>query len=261
MEIIDFREFLESTGKELQARIDRAVFYRHKTGVGDAREDVVRDYLSEVLPPRFAVDRGKFFDKEGQLSREFDVIISESIDVSPAMVLAGRRIVPVESVYGVIEVKSKLNKRDYDNFIEAVAEMDKMQRYYEPYYNPLSPEEEDRLAKGFPPQDQSVGKIWSGIIAIDAPQEKTISHYLNTCCEGFCFICISGKEFIFSVQNQREFLYVPCGLMSLPLTIWFIMELVTKNKRPRFLMPNFSRYREKIVESMGSLQGWRSTHE
>lgn len=90
MDAIKFPEFLESAGKELQARIERAGFYKHPTGIGDAREDVIRDYLQAVLPPRFSVDRGKVFDSEGRLSREFDVerliaiIVLRFIPTSPS---------------------------------------------------------------------------------------------------------------------------------------------------------------------------------
>ena len=40
----------------------------HPTGIVDAQEDAVRQYLQGVLPTRFSVDRGKIFDSEGRLS-------------------------------------------------------------------------------------------------------------------------------------------------------------------------------------------------
>jgi hypothetical protein len=62
--------------------------YPHYTGTGDEREDTVRQHLQNVLPRRFFGDRGKIFDSEGRLPREFDIIISEVGDVTPAMGLA-----------------------------------------------------------------------------------------------------------------------------------------------------------------------------
>src|SRR5262245_51890060 len=184
MDKLDFPSFLESTGREIEARIQRAGFYQHPSGTGDAREDTVRQYLQEVLPPRFSVDRGKIFDSEGRLSREFDIIIAEALDVAPAMCLAGRRIVPIEAVFGVIEVKSDLNRKDYKSFIHAIAELDQMRRYYRPLY-PFHSVDSDALAAGLPPQDNRVGQVWSGIIAFDAPQGETLTDYLTLCCEGF----------------------------------------------------------------------------
>jgi hypothetical protein len=129
MDKLDFKNFLESIGKEFQARIQRVGYYQHPTGTGDAREDAVREYLREVLSPRFSIDRGKIFDSEGNLSSEFDVIISETFDVAPAMQLAGRRIVPIEAVYGILEVKSNLKKKDYNRFINSVNELNKMKPF------------------------------------------------------------------------------------------------------------------------------------
>jgi len=59
MDSLDFAALLEAAGREFDARIQRAGFYQHPSGVGDAREDVVREYLQDVLSRRFAVERGK----------------------------------------------------------------------------------------------------------------------------------------------------------------------------------------------------------
>ncbi len=234
----------------------------HPSGVGDDREDAVRDYLREVLPPRFSVDRGKIFDSQGNLSREFDVIISESFDVSPAMTLAGRRIVPIESVYGVIEIKSKLNKKHYNYFIDAIAELDEMRRFYKPIRKLNNQNLQQKVKDGFPPQDNHIGHIWSGIIAIDAPRGKTLSKYLTYTCEGLWFICIPGREVVYQLFNPPGFRGVPYGLLSLPLLLWVITDLVISNERPKNFQPDFSRYRSAINKSLGSIKGcWNLTFE
>lgn len=222
MDALDFPAFLESTGHEFEARIQRAGFYQHPSGTGDAREDIVRQYLQDVLPRRFSVDRGKIFDSEGRLSREFDVIIAEAHDVAPAMSLAGRRIVPVEAVCGVIEVKSGLNRDGYDAFIRAVIELDQMRRYYRPLH-PLHGIHVDALADGLSPQDSRAGRIWSGIIAFDAPHGKTLAEYFANSCDGFWFICIPGREFVSQWMNPSGCVGAPYGLKSLPLAVWPII--------------------------------------
>ena len=261
MDKLDFAAFLEAAGQEFQARIDRAAFYQQPTGVGDAREDLVRQYLQDVLPRRFSIDRGKIFDSEGHLSREFDVIISEAHDVAPAMSLAGRRIVPIEAVYGVLEVKSSLNRETYNAFIAAVVELDQMTRYYQPLHA-LHGLEVDKLQAGFHPQDNAVGRVWSGIITFDAPDGKTLADYLTKCCEGFWFICVPGREFVTLWMKPPGFVGAPYGLKSFPLSIWLMMDLVNNNRRPRLLLPDFSRYRQRIVHAIGDLTGgWTATHK
>jgi hypothetical protein len=215
---LDFPSFLESIGREFDTRIQRAGFYQHPTGIGDAREDTVRQYLQDVLPPRFSVDRGKIFDSEGHLSPEFDIIIAEARDFAPAMSLAGRRIVPIEAVYGVIEVKSYLVPGEYEKFISAVVELDQMKRYYKPLL-PFQTIDSDALAAGLPLQDKRVGQVWSGIITFEAPQGKTLAKYLEGCCEGFWFICVPGRELAYQLINPPGFRGASFGLKSLPLAI------------------------------------------
>ena len=259
MDRLDFPTFLEAAGKEFQARIERAAFYQHPTGIGDAREDVVREYLQEVLTPRFAVDRGRIFDSEGHLSREFDVIISEAHDVAPVMSLAGRRIVPVEAVYGVLEVKSVLGGDGYDSFIKAVTDLDEMRRYYRAL-QPFPWITSDLLKAGISVQDQTAGRIWSGIIAFDAPRGSTLADYFARRCDGFWFMCVPGREFVCLWMNPPGCVGAPYGLKSLPLAVWLIMDLVSNNTRPRLLLPDFSRYRSQIVHAIGDLVGgWTAT--
>lgn len=103
---VNLYELLSTAGKELRARIDRVGAYQHRTAIGDAREDVIKDYLSETLTHRFEVNKGKVFDSSGHLSSEFDIIISERADNFPGMNVAGRRMVSIETVHGLIEIKS-----------------------------------------------------------------------------------------------------------------------------------------------------------
>jgi len=259
MDKLDFPIFLESMGREFEAKIQRSGFYQHPTGIGDAREDTVRHYLQDVLPSRFSVDRGKIFDSEGHLSREFDIIISEARDVAPAMSLAERRIVPIEAVFGVIEVKSDLNRDGYESFIHAVSELDQMRRYYTSRL-PFQTVDSDALAAGFPPQDNRVGQVWSGIIAFDAPQGETLTDYLSFCCEGFWFICVPGREFTYQRLTPPGWRGASFGLKSFPLAIWLIMDLVNNNPRPSLFRPDFSRYRSRMVNVIGNLPGgWEAS--
>jgi len=104
-----------------------------------------------------------------------------------------------------------------------------------------------------PPQDNRVGQVWSGIIAFDAPQGETLTEYLTLCCEGFWFICVPGREFVYQRINPPGWRGAPFGLKSLPLAIWLIMDLVSNNPRPSLFRPDFSRYRSHMVNAIGDL--------
>ncbi|HWP91497.1 MAG TPA: DUF6602 domain-containing protein [Thermodesulfobacteriota bacterium] len=246
MDRINYTKFLEAVGAEFQARISKAKYYKHPTGVGDALEDIVREYLRQILPERFSVDRGKIFDSEGRLSREFDIIISERFDVVPMMALAGRRIIPVEAVYGVIEVKSRLDLNNYNSFIQAVEQLDEMRRFYKSVDNSLVHSKEE----GYSAQDNVPGKLWSGIITFNALQRKTLRALLQKFCEGLVFICIPHRELVLYWPNDTDFIHYPLKLKSLPLAVWLILELTTNNLRSRKLMPDFSRYRSNMLKKI-----------
>jgi hypothetical protein len=251
---LDFAEYLDTSGRELQAVIERAGQYAHTTGVGDAREDAVRLLLRQLLSPRFAVDRGRLFDSTGRVSREFDVIVSEAGHVAPAMEVAGRRLVPIEAAYGVIEVKSKLTAKAYRQFIDAVVELDDMRRFYELTWKAF--DIPNQVTEGVPPQDPDVGKVWSGIIAFDAPRGPKLGSYLQRHCDGFLFVCVPGRELVTLWVDPPGFGGLPCGVKALPLLAWMIVELVNSSPRPFFLRPAYSKYREQMVNALGDLQGW-----
>jgi len=268
MERLDFEALLEAAGREFDARIQRAGFYQHPSGVGDAREDIVREYLQDVLSRRFVVERGKIMDSDGRLSREFDVIISEANDVAPAMMLAGRRIVPIESVYGVIEVKSSLSAEGYGAFVSAVEDLKQMKRRYRRLV-PLPSHVAPIVASPFAiseleigSQDQTGGRIWSEVVAFEAPGGRTLAEYFAKRCEGFWFICVPGRELVTLSTNPPGCRGMPYKLKSLPLTVWLIMNLVTDNSRPLLLFPDFSKYRSHIVTALGDLTDcWTATFE
>lgn len=246
MDNFDFANFLEVSGKEIQAQLERAGFYRHPSGIGDRREEIVRNVLIDILPPRFSVDRGKIVDSTGKLSKEFDVVISEKADVVPPMIIGGRKIIPVETVYGVIEIKSNLTKRDYDTFISAVVDLDEMVRFYEPLLE-LSTQLQTRLDAGVSVLDENFGKIWSGIIAVNAPQGETLARWLQTCAESLWFICIPGRELATISYSPGGWVSRDYGDKSFPMLIWMIMGLLTSNKRRFRLFPKMQKYTEHII--------------
>ena len=249
MDQFDFGSFLECTGKEIQAKLERAGFYRHPSGIGDRREEIVRDVLSDVLPPRFELRKGKIVDSQGKLSREFDVIISERADVVPPMLIAGRHVVPVETVYGVIEVKSSLTKEGYDSFTGAVTELDEMVRYYEPITN-LSSELREKIEKGISVQDADFGRLWSGIIALDAPGGEVLSKWLETCADGLWFICVPDRELATIWGNSDGWVAIDYGTKSLPVLVWYIMGILTSSRRRFRLLPKMRKYLDHIINGI-----------
>ncbi len=103
------QEFLE-TEKTLVFPLDR----------GAGREEAIRTFLKEKLPRRFGVSKGFVVSHTGEQSSQCDIIVYDA-DTSPIFYSdLNQEVFPVESVYGVIEVKSRLTPEVLDEAIKNI---------------------------------------------------------------------------------------------------------------------------------------------
>ncbi|WP_445360215.1 DUF6602 domain-containing protein [Microbulbifer sp. EKSA005] len=83
---------------------------------GFPREEVVLNFLKEFLPKNIGIAKGYVINLSGGCSKECDIILfresSPLFKISPTNELY---LIPIEDVYGVIEVKSILDKKQYKN--------------------------------------------------------------------------------------------------------------------------------------------------
>lgn len=94
---------------------------------GRAREEVLRQYLAEIVPPGFDVATGFIIDSHGEQSLQQDLIIVRR-DYHPRFQVGGAYYFPVEAVAAVIEVKSTLNKSTLLQAIENAASVKGLDR-------------------------------------------------------------------------------------------------------------------------------------
>jgi len=85
------------------------ILRQHRGESGRRREDDVREFFEALLPGRLAVGTGEIISVDGQTSPQIDLIVYDRLytplfDPSPSSI-----VVPVEGVYGVIEVSSQLD--------------------------------------------------------------------------------------------------------------------------------------------------------
>lgn len=95
---------------------------------GRAREEAVRRFLAEVLPPDFGIDTGFVIDAIGGISRQVDVVIYRK-GRYPVLDVGGVKHFMVESVAAVIEVKAQIGSkkllRDALNNVGSVKALDR----------------------------------------------------------------------------------------------------------------------------------------
>ncbi len=136
---------------EMLAAYDNARLHSRKrqvqTGHGVVAEAEFRKWLSNFLPKRYGVSSG-FIISQGLPNSEklvhYDVIIYDQlespilwIDGSPDSSVQGRSLaIPVEYVYGVIEVKSAFNKKSAKQAVEQVAKLKPLMELIDPVDHP-----------------------------------------------------------------------------------------------------------------------------
>lgn len=100
----------------------------HSGESGRAREDVVRGFLADVVPPDFGIDTGFVIDAAGGVSRQVDIVVYRK-QRAPVLAIGGVKHFMVESVAAVIECKASITSRSVltsalDN-IASVKELDR----------------------------------------------------------------------------------------------------------------------------------------
>jgi hypothetical protein len=105
-------EFFERVEDTTLARFREAGFVQHSGDKGENREAILREFLSKHLPKRFGVTKGEVVTKAGEQGHSADVIIYDAPSC-PVLFIEETAVVPIEGVYGIIEVKSRLSKAEF----------------------------------------------------------------------------------------------------------------------------------------------------
>jgi len=106
------REYFKAASKLLADQVRGiADALRHPGMKGAAGEEVVRTFLRKYLPSRYRIAQGKVVDHQGNESKQIDVIVIDASTTIPLYIDEVNIVVPIESVYAVLEVKTGLNRK------------------------------------------------------------------------------------------------------------------------------------------------------
>jgi hypothetical protein len=109
---MEIGELFESVEDSLLAQFLEAGFVQHAGDKGENREEILRRFLEERLPRRFGIAKGEILDPNGVHSRSADLIIYDALNC-PVLFTGKTAVLPIEGVYGIIEVKSRLSKQEF----------------------------------------------------------------------------------------------------------------------------------------------------
>lgn len=118
----DASEELRSRFNTIQRRL------MHAPTKGNAEEDVWMEWIEQYLPKRYTINRGFVLDSKGYQSQQLDIIIFDR-QYSPLIYKQCDTIlVPIESVYAVIEVKTKISKTEMEDAGQKIASVRQLYR-------------------------------------------------------------------------------------------------------------------------------------
>ncbi|MFG2953475.1 DUF6602 domain-containing protein [Streptomyces sp. NPDC048291] len=172
-------KILSSVAMKMRADFEQSKNFKHSGEAGTSRELLVREFLANYLPSHVeAVHNAEVVTASGETSPQCDIVLTDR-GTPPFTHLAGYRIIPNECVYGMIEVKTKLDGIQLEDACNKISKLRGL------------PKKSYRPTPGMIPRSTSAyGKIHdffptSGIvIAFDSLKLETIgSHLVEWCNE------------------------------------------------------------------------------
>ena len=195
---------LEDVAKKLKIDFEGITKQIQHNGVkGSAREDLLKDYLKKLLPEKYSISSGIIIDNNQKQSKQQDFIIHDAFNCPSFFKTESNSILPIESVYATIEVKSTL---DYSTLEQSVKNVESVRNLIKlPNRNILRNQYDNVYPLGFV-------FAYTSTCSLEQIQKKLFE--LNKNINGrhqISIICILDKGLIFNVQknNVTEVTLIP----------------------------------------------------
>lgn len=123
------KDIFSSVSKKMQIDFeDITSKINHNVEKGTARENMLEFYLKGYIPEKYCFAKGTIVDCKDVQSKQVDIIIHDKF-ITPYLVdMDSTKIIPIESVYSVIEVKSTLSKEELRKSIKNIESVRKLEK-------------------------------------------------------------------------------------------------------------------------------------
>lgn len=114
---------------ELQSKLAQVRSYitKHNPTIGVLTEEILRDFLKNHLPKLVSVEQGFVMSRDGEISKQCDILVYDSQAYAPFFRVNDIVVVPSESVIAVIEVKTTITKQIFHGVIDYFSSFDYME--------------------------------------------------------------------------------------------------------------------------------------
>src|SRR5450830_224147 len=119
--IMEVKRIFRGVSAKLLSDFNVSAMYEHQGNKGSFREGALRDFLvSDRMPSKYGLGTGEIVSSHGEVSKQSDLIVFDRLNSIPLLYSDTVQVFPVESVYGVVEVKSKLSKDELLKALENI---------------------------------------------------------------------------------------------------------------------------------------------
>ncbi len=115
-------KFLETVKRHANVLIANSTssLFDHRGSRGLKREELIREFLRPLLPQCYGLATGEIFSTDGGVSRQVDIILYDSVFSNVFLSEGREQLIPCESVFGTIEVKSNLSSKELNKSVENI---------------------------------------------------------------------------------------------------------------------------------------------
>lgn len=125
---MDYYSALQKSGKILESYFEQSKDILHGGSKGTIRENIINKVIRPFLPFCYGISGGEAFDNQGNVSKQLDIVIYDAIFSYTVPYIDNFIQFPCESIYGNIEVKSMLNKEEFNKAIENISSLKSLSR-------------------------------------------------------------------------------------------------------------------------------------
>ena len=231
-------DVIKTATPKLEAEYNMSKIIHHASSKGALREFLLKEIIRPFLPKRYGLCNGECFDIQDSVSKQLDVIVFDDL-FSYAIPMGDYYMMPFESAYGEIEVKSMLNKEAFFESIENISSFKSLIK--EP---PADCQVLPNLAiniNGVTWNKSGFTKPFGVVFAYDSPEPSTVIEYfheikpLNPSLMPDMIVLLKKKTIIFRLFYEGEKFYVttsntyqgfitlPCEDDTLPVFLSYVL--------------------------------------
>lgn len=118
---MDVRKVFRTVSSKLLADFNISAEINHQGNKGSFRETALRDFLDAGrLPQKYGIGGGEIVGPARNVSRQSDLVVFDRMNGLALLFNESVQVYPIESVYGVVEVKSGLSKGELFKALENI---------------------------------------------------------------------------------------------------------------------------------------------